>query len=519
MGTSNFQELKYILCKPFETAISVYKNRISNLNIEIARIYHLQTIDLPSKEKEKINLETQLKSLQSKLPKLDASAKNESMVEYETTNNQKIKIENELKQEYPQIKLLEQIYAEIISFNKTISDKNQYFKSELLKLHFDEKILSNFDIQYPYSSLSDISRVLDLRKKAYNTKYGNEVSPNENTYRYLIQKLNNIQQRRNEYTEKENKYLDISNKIEQTKMTLVELGNQIENIKALSITKSQNDRLGLYKQIFEEMLNEKKTLQLLYEPLINQLKKNKQEKQLGFFVKVDVDIMTWSKNGNDLIDHRRIRELHQSKNLINLAYDKLYDVWVNCDLDLITKAIDDFTNDEAKKMSRILLNPSSIVKLADWLFSTDHISISYEMTFNDVSLKQLSPGTKGVLLMLLYLGVEKNDTRPLLIDQPEDNLDPESVYEVLVPYFLEAKKRRQIIMITHNPNLVVATDSDQVIVANMRSNGVGKLPTFTYIGGGLENQEIVAKICSILEGGEDAFRKREERYFGHFRSK
>jgi hypothetical protein len=135
------------------------------------------------------------------------------------------------------------------------------------------------------------------------------------------------------------------------------------------------------------------------------------------------------------------------------------------------------------------------------------------MTFNNVPLKRLSPGTKGVLLMLLYLGVDKNDTRPLLIDQPEDNLDPESVFNVLVPYFVEAKKRRQIIMVTHNPNLVIATDSDQVIVAKITPKDVNQLPIFTYSGGGLENPAIVDKICSILEGGEDAFLKREKRYF------
>jgi ABC-type lipoprotein export system ATPase subunit len=86
--------------------------------------------------------------------------------------------------------------------------------------------------------------------------------------------------------------------------------------------------------------------------------------------------------------------------------------------------------------------------------------------------------------MLLYLGVDKNDARPLLIYQPEDNLDQESVFNVLVPYFIEAKKRRQIIMVTHNPNLVVATDSDQVIIAKATSNDINQVPVFTYVGGG-----------------------------------
>ena len=103
--------------------------------------------------------------------------------------------------------------------------------------------------------------------------------------------------------------------------------------------------------------------------------------------------------------------------------------------------------------------------------------------------------------------------RPLLIDQPEDNLDPASVYDILVPYFKEAKKRRQIIIVTHNPNLVVGTDSDQIIIANSENKIASKLPEFNYISGGLENSEIKIKVCKILEGGEVAFNKRSERYF------
>jgi hypothetical protein len=68
-------------------------------------------------------------------------------------------------------------------------------------------------------------------------------------------------------------------------------------------------------------------------------------------------------------------------------------------------------------------------------------------------------------------------------------------------------------MVTHNPNLVVATDSDQVIVAKIESKDINQLPIFRYSGGGLENPAIVDKICSILEGGKDAFCKRKQRYF------
>ncbi len=67
-------------------------------------------------------------------------------------------------------------------------------------------------------------------------------------------------------------------------------------------------------------------------------------------------------------------------------------------------------------------------------------------------------------------------------------------------------------MVTHNANLVVNADSDQVIVAESeRSSPVG-LPTFCYTAGGLEDPVIRMHVCRLLEGGEEAFRKRGRRY-------
>ena len=108
-------------------------------------------------------------------------------------------------------------------------------------------------------------------------------------------------------------------------------------------------------------------------------------------------------------------------------------------------------------------------------------------------------------MLILYLGMDIADTRPLIVDQPDENLDNESIYELLTTYFKTAKRRRQIILITHNPNLVVNADSEQVVAATAerRENG---LPHITYQSGALENnmpadQGIRQQVCRILEGG------------------
>ena len=135
----------------------------------------------------------------------------------------------------------------------------------------------------------------------------------------------------------------------------------------------------------------------------------------------------------------------------------------------------------------------------------------YGLQYDGVEIESLSPGTRGVVLLLLYLAIDTGDDRPLIIDQPEENLDPQSVFDELVPVFKEAKKHRQIIIVTHNANLVVNTDVNQVIVARCGRHRPGQLPQITYESGGLEDPRIREAVCAILEGGERAFRERARR--------
>lgn len=128
--------------------------------------------------------------------------------------------------------------------------------------------------------------------------------------------------------------------------------------------------------------------------------------------------------------------------------------------------------------------------IAVWLNSTDHVSVKYGVEYDGVAIEQLSPGTRGIVLLLLYLAVDQSDDRRLITDQPEENLDPKSIFDELVGRFIDTRHRRQIIIVTHNANLVVNTDADQVIVANAGGHRPGQLPEMSYTSGGLENPTI-----------------------------
>ena len=140
---------------------------------------------------------------------------------------------------------------------------------------------------------------------------------------------------------------------------------------------------------------------------------------------------------------------------------------------------------------------------ADWFFDIEPFGVTYTLEYDQKDLKYLSPGEKGIVLLLLYLEAEEDDHRPLTIDQPDDNLDNLSIFPRLVNYFRERKHIRQIVIITHNPNLVVTTDSEQIIICNFDGS---RAPRVQYRSGALENTSLAPdegireEVCCILEG-------------------
>lgn len=145
----------------------------------------------------------------------------------------------------------------------------------------------------------------------------------------------------------------------------------------------------------------------------------------------------------------------------------------------------------------------------NFLFCLDYLRPKYVLKWGDKELNQLSPGQKGLLLLSFYLIVDMNDV-PLVIDQPEENLDNQTVYDMLVPFIKEAKNKRQIFVVTHNPNLAVVCDAEQIIWSDLDVKNNFKI---NYVSGAIENPTINKKLVDILEGTYPAFNKRGRKYF------
>jgi len=137
-----------------------------------------------------------------------------------------------------------------------------------------------------------------------------------------------------------------------------------------------------------------------------------------------------------------------------------------------------------------------------WMFN-NYINIYTEIYFESKELDTLSIGQKGTVILKLYLS---EGDLPIILDQPEDNLDNQFIVNKLVNAFRQAKKRRQVIITTHNANLVVNTDAEQIIVANYENEKI------RYNTGSMERADIREDILALLEGGREAFKKREKKY-------
>lgn len=151
---------------------------------------------------------------------------------------------------------------------------------------------------------------------------------------------------------------------------------------------------------------------------------------------------------------------------------------------------------------------NNVKELYDFLFSLDYVSPKYELRLGDKNLNELSPGEKGLLLLIFYLQLDRNNT-PLVIDQPEDNLDNDSIFKVLAACIRDAKKHRQVILVTHNPNLAVGADAEQIVYVKLDKTQHYK---FSYESGSIENPALNRRIVDVLEGSQPAFVKRRLKY-------
>lgn len=318
-------------------------------------------------------------------------------------------------------------------------------------------------------------------------------------------------------------YTALTNRIAQENSALQTLETRLTDAQSAAARRKdlQAERDDTYGRVFEAIINEQNALAGLYAPLMARLAASLGTlKKLSFSVRRIADVQTWGSIAEEeLLDRRKTGPFYGRGSLIAAATDALKPAWETGSAAEVQAAMTAFMGKYLKDLlSHAPYAPTQQAEFrawskqfAHWLFGTEHIAVRYEISYDGVDIRKLSPGTRGIVLLLLYLALDDSDDRPLVIDQPEENLDPKSVFDELVALFIAAKAKRQVIMVTHNANLVINTDADQIIVAEAGPHPSGGLPPISYVAGGLENAAIRKAVCDILEGGEAAFRERARR--------
>ena len=155
---------------------------------------------------------------------------------------------------------------------------------------------------------------------------------------------------------------------------------------------------------------------------------------------------------------------------------------------------------DAQALNKELLNfDLSYNVLNEIFYKTDKNGEAYK------NIQEFSPGQQANVLME-YL-VCKNTDKPLLIDQPEDNVDNFTIYNDITKWFRELKVKRQIIVVTHNANIVINGDAENVIIASHPCED-----KFDYSNGALEYNSNLENASIILDGGVDAVKRRLRKY-------
>lgn len=399
----------------------------------------------------------------------------------------------------------EKTIKETNDLKEKIQKENGHVKSELEKSKFEndvEQYKSRY-LERIKSNEKDILKELEaFEKDKENIIKGKnkEIVTLDNQLKPINEKL-----RKKELIEKLNEKI----KIEKNKKTEIEklINKRIEMKDAyiLSIDKIKEivngyyQKVNLYRDTINSHSSNIKGIKIVPEPMFNHKR--------------------FSDEFINRIDRRKLNNPHLKEIIDEDGYFKIDNV-------------DNFPSLISNGIDKLLKVESNIFKKdLDRISMIRYITVPYyEITLNlsdgEDLITEMSPGKSGLIILKLLTYVS-NDNFPILIDQPEDNLDNRTISKELVNLIRDISEQRQIIMVTHNANLAVLTDAENVIVANQEVSEdlkENKQVRFEYKNDALESisdnpnlgdfhgKSIQEHVFDILEGGQEAFKKRESKY-------
>jgi DNA repair exonuclease SbcCD ATPase subunit len=524
LDASNFQELRKASTRAVELKRANFTRTIHGLNQSIAETEARIALK-PAKENELKRRREELQALLKNVPQVPQENQ-EELRRLDALTKPKHELETQIVRLSEQLTALDTIETrfgvlkdDVRAFNAEIT--------ELLKQVELEKEKDKFEVRLPLEALTVIAQrrvqvnaLINLLKDGTGTAMP---GPNLADINKQIEEIK-AKSRLTEAKKKE--YYKFQRDRQHLEEAIAKLDREVKEITDILIPRlkdENNSRIERYADCLELLKEERAVLECLYEPLRRALNaSNEMARKLAFVSRTIFDVARHASRGAELLDRRKA--VYRDQEDLERELRRFFAEIEEADFDREkTKAklialLDSFLIQDGGMIGveEQLRKDRTARDFAEWFFSVEAFTVTYSIMFDGKDLQYLSPGDKGIVLLLLYLEAESEDNRPLVIDQPDDNLDNMSVYPSLIEYFRARKKTRQVIIITHNPNLVVNTDAEQVFVANFDGS---RTPKITYRSGPLDDtnpmgpiQGIREEVCKILEGGTEAFQRREQRY-------
>lgn len=541
LGTLYFEQLIEKQEQSLRNKLSEYRKDLSKVNEEIVGIeQQLKPVEL-DKLKEVLQLKNKQIEEHEKLKPIEVSKPETAL------NQEQQVIANNLTQVNNNINTSQTRLQEVVSENTRLAKQQQALSDiqerlRLLQRSFDQmRQESNDDLVLLELSWNDIAvldiktSVFDAKKKIISSKQSELKTENERLtgeiaklleeQKIYTAKLDAPQQ---QYEEYQRKFAEWTQKLDaltgsptepETKIGLETRIKQIEQL-PLELKKLRERRLQLSRDIFDTLNTQREEREKLFKPVQDLIQDNsliRDDYKLQFQATLSSSSDAIANPLFGLIKQTSGEFRGQDEALTVIR--TLFDTYNLNDKEGVTGFISNLfekmetaskgDNEKEVGISNILKKDQTANAVYDLIFGLEFLEPRYSLVFQDTQIEQLSPGQRGALLLIFYLLVDKGQL-PIILDQPEENLDNETVFRLLVPVLSEAKKKRQIIMVTHNPNLAVVCDAEQIIYANFsRSDNF----TISYQAGAIENDEINKRVVTVLEGTKPAFDNRSGKYF------
>lgn len=551
LNKTSFEELESYKAENVNTAIRDQKNKLQNINKEIIDLEkkkhpdYLKTIEgqITKKEIEILEKNKLLKELPN-IPNPNNDKDSEQQSDIAKHNAELDTLKQSLANKEKERSILISKVDALKQFKRKIELQQQSIK-EFLQSHTEEAEKYNLNlneilkIKVDYSSID--TKILESKKELEDVSIFFESCESiqarsaESNNESIIYKISSLTRKLKSETDKLTGEEQAYQKTEQRKKSINEKIHELEgdpeNPSLESLNFYKNEKIFITDDLIPEL---KKARENRIEKTLDIFKKKREIIDLYNSFKESVDDKI-SQN-KDLLEDYDIK-IDSSFNLTSSFYSDFLG-FVNqrksgCFLGAekgeskIKSIIEDSGFSDESEIKVLLttiigsleknesviseqINKDKLNSFYDYVFSLDYLNPKYDLKLGGKVLGQLSPGERGALLLIFYLMIDKEEI-PLVIDQPEDNLDNESVYNMLSKFIKQAKKKRQIVMVTHNPNLAVGADAEQIIHVSIDKTNKNK---FSFLSGSIENPEINQKIVQILEGTKPAFDKRKLKYQG-----